>query len=278
VSTWNLLFLKSQTFTPDTSRSAEWNHCAYLVNGAAHCGACHTPKNIFGADRGGEEFRGGVLDNWTAQDLTSNTRTGLGGWTAADIAEYLRTGRNGHAGAGGPMAEVVTYSTSLLDDADRAAIATYLASVSASSEEAVSAADAAAVSHGAAVYSDACASCHLENGVGQPGLFPPLGRNAVLQQSDAAGLTHLILAGTRIATTPTQPSPLAMPAFLETDRSGSGRRGDLRAQQLGQPRSADSNERGDGIAQEIGSNDGTLHSQFGRPGVIGGTERSTVRE
>ena len=40
----------------------------------------------------------------------------------------LRTGRNAHAGAGGAMADVITYSTSLMSDADRHAIAIYLKS------------------------------------------------------------------------------------------------------------------------------------------------------
>ena len=66
---------------------------------------------------------------------------------------------------------------------------------------------------GAAIYSDACASCHLENGVGQPRLFPPLGHDAMLQQADPTGLEHLILAGVRIGTSPSRPSPLTMPSF-----------------------------------------------------------------
>ena len=66
---------------------------------------------------------------------------------------------------------------------------------------------------GAEIYSDACSSCHLENGVGEPRYFPPLGRNATLQQADPTGLEHLILAGSRIGTSPSRPSPLTMPSF-----------------------------------------------------------------
>jgi len=58
-----------------------------------------------------------------APDLTGNSRTGLGAWSVDDIAEYLQNGRNARADAGGPMGEVVTYSTSLMSDADRHAIA-----------------------------------------------------------------------------------------------------------------------------------------------------------
>ena len=214
VAGWNLLFLKSQDFAFASEKSEVWNRGAYLVNGPGHCGACHTPKNMFGADKAGREFRGAVIDNWTAPDLTDDVRTGLGAWSEGDIAEYLKTGRNAHAGAGGAMADVVTYSTSLLTDADRTAIAVYLKSLPAgSTQSAIRPIDAASLSRGGAIYSDACASCHLENGKGQPGLFPPLGKNAMVQQLDATGLEHLILAGTSIAATPSRPSPLSMPAF-----------------------------------------------------------------
>jgi mono/diheme cytochrome c family protein len=66
---------------------------------------------------------------------------------------------------------------------------------------------------GAAIYSDVCASCHLENGVGQPRYFPPLQHNAMLQQADPTGVEHLILAGGRVGSTPARPSPLTMPSF-----------------------------------------------------------------
>ncbi|MGC1301207.1 MAG: cytochrome c [Caulobacteraceae bacterium] len=210
---WNLLFLKSHAADPDPAQTAEWNRGAYLVNGLGHCGGCHTPKNAFGADKSGKDFHGGNLDNWVAPDLTSNARTGLGGWSLDDITEYLKTGRNGRAGAGGAMGEVITYSTSLMSDADRHAMAVYLKSQPATATPTPAQPDAGAMARGAAIYSDACASCHLENGVGQPRYFPPLGHDAMLQQADPTGLEHLILAGTRLGASPTRPSPLAMPSF-----------------------------------------------------------------
>src|SRR5450631_3211676 len=128
VGSWNLLFLNTHDFQTDPSRSGEWNRGAYLVNGLGHCGGCHTPKNTFGADKSRQDLHGGNLDNWVAPDLTSNTRTGLGRWNIDDIAEFLGSGRNAHAAAGGAMAEVISYSTSLMSDADRRAIAVYLKS------------------------------------------------------------------------------------------------------------------------------------------------------
>jgi len=213
VGAWNLLFLDSHDFQTDPNQSPEWNRGAYLVNGLGHCGGCHTPKNTFGADKSRQDLYGGDLDNWVAPDLTGNTRTGLGRWNIEDITEFLRTGRNAHAAAGGAMADVITYSTSLMNDDDRRAIATYLKGQAASPDSATSPPDAGAMQRGAEIYSDACASCHLENGVGQPRLFPPLGHDAVLQQADPTGLEHLILAGVRVGTSPSRPSPLTMPSF-----------------------------------------------------------------
>jgi mono/diheme cytochrome c family protein len=213
VGAWNLLFLDTHDFQPDPGQSAEWNRGAYLVNGLGHCGGCHTPKNSFGANKSKLEFHGGKLDNWVAPDLTGNTRIGLGAWSVEDIAEYLATGRNARAAAGGAMAEVITYSTSLLNGADRRAIAVYLKSRPASATISASTPDSGAMRRGAEIYSDACASCHLENGVGQSRVFPPLGDDAMLQQSDPTGLEHLILAGTRIGVSSSRPSALSMPSF-----------------------------------------------------------------
>jgi mono/diheme cytochrome c family protein len=213
VKGWNMLFFRRTDFQPQAGQSAEWNRGAFLVNGPGHCGGCHTPKNALGADKSNQPFHGGVLDNWTAPDLTANPRTGLGAWSVDDITEYLRTGRNGRAAAGGAMAEVVALSTSLMSEPDRRAIAVYLKSRPASLDASVREADAGAMKRGAAIYSDACASCHLENGVGQPRFFPPLPHDAVLQQRDPTGLLHIVLAGSRVAPTAERPSPLTMPSF-----------------------------------------------------------------
>jgi mono/diheme cytochrome c family protein len=213
VKGWNLLFFRPAAFQPDSTRSAEWNRGALLVEGPGHCGACHTPKNFLGADKSGRLLQSGTLDNWTAPNLTGAARIGLGAWTPDEIVEYLKTGRNARAGAGGSMAEVVSYSTSLMSDQDVRAIAVYLKSLPAAGETTSPAPDAGAMKHGAAIYSDACTACHLENGVGQPRFFPPLSHNAMLQQNDPTSLLHVILAGSRTAPTATRTSPLTMPSF-----------------------------------------------------------------
>ncbi|MGC5799061.1 c-type cytochrome [Sphingomonas sp. NFX23] len=210
---WNLLFRASPGFSPQPDKSAAWNRGRYLVDGLGHCGACHTPKNLLGADVKSKYLAGGDLESWIAPDLTSNVRTGLGSWSAADIATYLKTGRNSHANAGGPMAEVVSFSMSQMTDADLSAIATYLKSVPASPAANPGVADQGSMRRGAAIYSDACAACHLSNGRAQPGYIPPLPGSASTQQANATGVVRVILGGARTGPTATRPSALAMPSF-----------------------------------------------------------------
>jgi mono/diheme cytochrome c family protein len=209
---WNLIFFHQHGFKPDRAKSAAWNRGAYLVKGLGHCGACHTPKNMFGAETS-QRFQGAKLDNWFAPDLTENPRTGLGRWTTADIVEFLKTGRNAHTDAAGSMAEVVSYSTSQMSDTDLNAIATYLKSIPASRPPSPEAPDAKAMKAGANVYFDSCTACHHVQGKGSPQLFPPLAGSAVAQQSDPASVIHFILAGGRAAPTPTRPSSPSMPSF-----------------------------------------------------------------
>jgi mono/diheme cytochrome c family protein len=210
---WNLLFLRAGSFVPDPAKTADWNRGSYIVNGLGHCGSCHTPKNFLGGDKRGRALQGGNLDDWVAPDLTANPRTGLGAWTVSDIVDYLKMGRNRHANAGGPMADVVTNSTSLMSDSDLRAIAIYLKDRPTGPSATAFNPDAGAMRRGMAVYSDACASCHMQDGVGQPGTFPPIAGNAMSQQRDPSGLVHLILAGGRSAPTPTRPTALSMPSF-----------------------------------------------------------------
>ena len=111
---------------PDQQKSAEWNRGRYLVEGVAHCGACHTPKNFFGADKRGQTFAGGVVQGMFAPRLDATERSGLKSWSVEDITEYLQSGRNGKKQAGQLMSEVVTNSTSKMSEGDVRAIAVYL--------------------------------------------------------------------------------------------------------------------------------------------------------
>lgn len=48
---WNLLYFDNSPFTVNPDKSEEWNRGRYLVDGAGHCAACHTPKTRWEATR-----------------------------------------------------------------------------------------------------------------------------------------------------------------------------------------------------------------------------------
>ena len=211
---WNWLFFKPGILVPDQQKSTEWNRGRYLVEGAAHCGACHTPKNLFGADKKNRPLGGGLVQGWFAPRLDGAERSGLKSWSADDIVEYLQSGRNGHSNADGLMAEVVANSTSKMSDADVRAIAVYLKDFPpGAAEPAVTPPPPTEMTAGAAVYAHACVSCHETDGSGAPRIYPPLPGNANLQSADPSSALRIILDGAQTLTTPRAPNTGSMPAY-----------------------------------------------------------------
>jgi mono/diheme cytochrome c family protein len=211
---WNALYFTAGEFKLDPKQSAEWNRGAYLVQGPGHCAACHTPKTILGGDKNGEYLRGSYLQGWFAPDITNDARTGLGNWSADDIGTYLRSGHNRTTAATGPMAEVVTYSTSQMNDGDLAAIATYLKSVPGrqNNPSPVRPEDPFMVA-GQAIYRDQCSACHSLDGRGVPQLFPSLAESSVVRSSDPTTVLRVVLRGARRVATAAEPTSPGMPSF-----------------------------------------------------------------
>ncbi len=211
---WNYLFFRPGLLEPNQSKSQQWNRGAYLVEGAAHCGACHTPKNMFGANRPGQAYGGGLVQGWFAPRLDGATRSGLKSWSADDLVEYLQSGRNGRSHADGPMAEVVVNSTSKMTDGDVQAIAVYLKDLPAGAPEpVVTPPPPAQMADGEKLYRGACIACHEVDGSGSPRIYPPLPGNANLQSADASSTLRIILDGAETVTTPRAPNSGSMPAY-----------------------------------------------------------------
>src|SRR5271169_315055 len=213
---WNIAFFRPGIFEPDQNKSAEWNRGGYLVEGAAHCGTCHTPKNFLAAEKRGQKFGGGLVDGWFAPRLDGADRSGLKSWSVDDVAEYLQSGRNGKSHADGPMAEVVLNSTSRMSDADVRAIATYLKDLPAGAPEpAASPPPSAQMSNGERLYKSACIACHEADGSGAPHIYPPMPGNANLQSADPSSALRIILDGAETITTPRAPNKGSMPAYAK---------------------------------------------------------------
>ncbi len=211
---WNWLFFKPGIIMPDQQKSAEWNRGRYLVEGVGHCGACHTPKNMFGADKRDQAFGGGRVAGMFAPRLDAAPRSGLKSWSVDDIVEYLQSGRNAKSHAGELMSEVVVNSTSKMSDADVRAIAVYLKDLPAGAPEpSVSSPPAAQLAAGEKLYKAACIACHEADGSGAPRIYPPLPRNANLQSADASSALRIILDGAETVTTPRAPNKGSMPAY-----------------------------------------------------------------
>ena len=211
---WNWLFFQPGILMPDQQKSAEWNRGRYLVEGVAHCGACHTPKNMFGADRRGQKYGGGRVAGMFAPRLDGAARSGLKSWSVEDITEYLQSGRNARSHAGELMSEVVVNSTSKMSDADIRAIAVYLKDLPAGKREPkVTPPRPSQMAAGEKLYKGACIACHEDDGSGAPRIYPPLPGNANLQSADALSTLRIILDGADTVTTPRAPNKGSMPAY-----------------------------------------------------------------
>jgi mono/diheme cytochrome c family protein len=213
---WNWLNFKPGRFEPNPQKSAEWNRGAYIVEGAAHCGTCHTPKTLLGGDKADASLTGATLQGWYAPNITPDDHKGIGGWSEDELVQYLKTGTNSWTLASGPMADAVSHSTSKMTDADIAAIATYLkdsGAVGPAPRLAPVAANDSAMRAGAAIYKDSCAACHKDSGEGEIHLFPRLAGSALVQSDDPTTLVRVVLEGTRAVSTPSAPTSPAMPAF-----------------------------------------------------------------
>jgi mono/diheme cytochrome c family protein len=209
IAGWKLLFLRRGTYQPDSTQSAEWNRGAYLVEGLAHCGACHTPRNGLGAERTSAAFAGGEVDNWHAYAINGQSPSPVP-WDADALLLYLRQGWHpDHGVARGPMAQVVS-NLSSVPESDIRAIATYMAGVFGAPApdrkrrgdevlaqvKSPAAQASGANATGASIYAAACATCH-ETARPLPYGGVNLGLSTAISSPDARNAANIVLSGVR---------------------------------------------------------------------------------
>jgi mono/diheme cytochrome c family protein len=204
---WKLLFFRAGRFEQDTRKTAEWNRGAYLALGLSHCGACHTPRNMLGAEKASDAYAGAVVDNWVAPPLTAANPAPVP-WTGEELHRYLREGVSVlHGAAAGPMSPVV-HGLSVLPDADVQAIATYFSDIDHAGDRlaSVDPAVARAMSYAplgtgqvidadARLYAAACASCHYNSGHAPLAVRPDLALNSALTLPEPTNLIQVVLHG-----------------------------------------------------------------------------------
>ena len=211
IAGWKLLFLRRGSYRPDGTKSAEWNRGAYLVEGLAHCGACHTPRNGLGAERPNAQFDGGDVDNWRAYAINAQSEAPIP-WDADALYAYLHQGWHpDHGTARGPMAEVVS-NLSSVSQSDVRAIAIYMAGVFGAptpnqknqGEAALAQAKSPAPmtlpsdvnATGASIYTAACATCH-DTGRAVPYGGVNLALSTALSSPDPRNAVNIVLSGIR---------------------------------------------------------------------------------
>jgi mono/diheme cytochrome c family protein len=210
---WDALFFHPQTFRPNPQKSAEWNRGAYLAEGPAHCGMCHTPKNFLGADKDGQRLQGYNLQGWYAPNITNDQRRGLGSWSVDDIVNYLKTGHNKMTTTTGLMSETLNLSTSKMTEEDLRAIAVYLKDQPGQDDKPGAAPDQSVMKTGGQIFADECAGCHKPDGSGIAALFPTLKGSPAVQQTDPTTLLRVVLRGAEAAGTDKVPTGSQMPQF-----------------------------------------------------------------
>ncbi|MCG8558304.1 MAG: cytochrome c [Hyphomicrobiales bacterium] len=127
---WKLLFLDGKQFQPDPGKSEKINRGGYLVEGPAHCGECHSPRNVLGGVVQSAKFSGGP--NPEGEGYIPNItphKNGIASWSEEDIAYSLESGFTPSFDAFGGTMTKVQENMAELTKADRAAIAAYLKSL-----------------------------------------------------------------------------------------------------------------------------------------------------
>nr|WP_298376688.1 cytochrome c [uncultured Halomonas sp.] len=205
----------------------------YFVDHLGHCGTCHTPRNdLMGSDYD-QYLGGGPLGPWQAPNITSNETSGIGLWSNEQLAEYFQNGQMSYAAqAAGPMGEAVHDSLQYMSKDDRLAIAAYLKTVPALANEdqqqpvfdpeinqqligrepvvtkATNYTSDQLKKHGlktgdikepdspAGLYAQHCASCHGQEGYGQPvSHYASLVGNTTLRSANPRNLVGVLLNG-----------------------------------------------------------------------------------
>jgi mono/diheme cytochrome c family protein len=207
---WSAMFNPDTRFEPDIAKSPEWNRGAYLAEALAHCGECHTPRNLAFALDNRKKFGGALTAGWRAFNISSEKATGVGAWRDDDLVEYLSTGHaTGHGTASGPMGEAVDNSFSHLAPEDIRAVLAYLRTVPAiastdlpatlapmappSPKEGGHTADA----RGRTVFEGACVSCHGWTGESAISPFATLTGAWAVNDPSATNVAQIVISGTK---------------------------------------------------------------------------------
>jgi mono/diheme cytochrome c family protein len=223
MAVWSFLFNADARFAPNAAQSPEWNRGAYIAEALAHCGECHTPRNLAFALDNRRKFAGAVTAGWRAFDISSDKGSGIGAWSDSEVFAYLSAGHAlGRGTAAGPMGEAVDESFSAMTPADIHALVGYVRSVppTASADlpatiappapASPKAGGATANALGKKIFQEACVSCHSWTGVSAITPYATIAGARAVNDPTATNVVQIVISGTKRLT---PPDVVSMPAF-----------------------------------------------------------------
>ena len=120
---WKRLFLNADWVVAG-DLTEEQTRGRYIVEAMAHCGECHTPRNVLGGLQRDKWLGGAALPD--GKGRTPNITPDKLTWSDAEIVEYLTSGFTPeYDSVGGHMVHVVE-NMARLPESDRRAVAAYL--------------------------------------------------------------------------------------------------------------------------------------------------------
>lgn len=233
IRAWNWLALRNGVGPQLAGKSPEQDRGQYLVEGAGHCAACHSPRNAMMMQDGVRAEQASFLAGGPS---LRGPNSASQRWSVGEMAAYLATGRNAVSAANGGMGEVVVHSLQWMPDKDIIAMAAFLKGLdgevgplpdSVAPRGPLAEPDAPAddagrataemlteaspdMALGARLYLDNCAACHFVTGRGAPGIFPALQGNGMVVGPSSRPLINVILRGAEVPGTEKRPMPLVM--------------------------------------------------------------------
>jgi mono/diheme cytochrome c family protein len=129
---WKKFVWSPEPFKSNLKKTESWNRGAYLAQAVAHCGECHTPRNLFGGLKTKRHFTGSKEgpEGKLTPNITPHKITGIGSWSRVDISYFLETGiKPDGDDAQGLMGEVIEFGYQNLQKEDLEALAEYLLSL-----------------------------------------------------------------------------------------------------------------------------------------------------
>lgn len=165
---WRELFFHQAKgeWHPDSDHDQTWNRGEYIVQGPGHCGMCHTPINLMGAQLNQYAFKGGFVDGYHAPDISSSH---LGSVDNTKIIRVFRYDERIEGGKiQGPMLEANHESLSFLKESDLNSIASYIKSVESEKPPEAEHSSTIDESTGITVYNKFCVGCHVSGAGGAP--------------------------------------------------------------------------------------------------------------